>query len=382
MIKFSVTKKSKKSRARLGRLQTSHGAVETPSLVPVATQAAVKALPIELANRTGSQIFICNTFHLHLQPGSKLVAKSGGLHKFMACPRPLMTDSGGFQVFSLGFGRDQQVGKVLKFFPGEGRRELLHAKSQPSQVKITERGVHFRSPRDGARLFIGPKESMRIQSELGADIIFAFDECTSPLSTRSYIAESLKRTHAWAKLCLKYRSPKQALFGIVQGSHYRDLRQASARFIGAMPFDGFGIGGDLGRTKEDMRKILDWTVPYLPDEKPRHLLGVGHLEDIPRIIRSGIDLFDCTVPTHMARRGVAYTSAGKIDLTHAGCRTDNRALDARCDCNACASHSRAYLAHLFRAGETSGPTLVTMHNLTFFNRYVARLREKIAAGRL
>src|SRR3989338_9150961 len=235
-MKFSIVKKSKISRARLGLLETPHGVVETPTLVPVATQAVVKTLTSEEALQAKTQILISNTFHLHLKPGEKVVKSAGGLHKFMNWPRPLMTDSGGFQVFSLGFGHDLKVGKVLKYFPGDDRRELIDKTTQPKSLKITDEGVHFRSPLDGTKLFIGPKESMTIQQTLGADIIFAFDECTPPLATKEYVKESLKRTHAWAKICLKELKSNQAIYGIIQGSKYKDLRQESAKFINKLGF--------------------------------------------------------------------------------------------------------------------------------------------------
>jgi len=261
MIKFEILKKSKKSRARLGLLETPNGVVETPSLVPVATQAVVKTLTSEEVLETKSQILIANTFHLHLRPGEKIVKAAGGIHKFMNWPKPLMTDSGGFQVFSLGFGHDLKVGKLLKYFPGEERRELIDKSSQPKFLKITADGVQFRSPLDGSELFLGPKESIAIQEAIGADIIFAFDECTSPLSTRKYIEVSLKRTHAWEKICLKAHKGKQALFGIVQGSHFQDLRKVSAKFINSLDFPGFGIGGDLGDSKEKMKQIGKVSIP-------------------------------------------------------------------------------------------------------------------------
>ena len=226
MISFQILKKSKKSRARLGILKTPHGEVETPTLVPVGTQAVVKTLTSEEVLETKTQILISNTFHLHLKPGEKIVKNAGGIHKFMNWPKPVMTDSGGFQVFSLGFGHDLKVGKVLKYFPGDERKELIDKATQPKSLKITDDGVRFRSPLDGRELFIGPKESMQIQQSLGADIIFAFDECTSPLSTKEYIQKSLDRTHQWAKICLKelkqsgLPAGRQALVGVGQGAHF------------------------------------------------------------------------------------------------------------------------------------------------------------------
>jgi len=382
MIEFKVIKKSKKSRARLGILKTPHGQIETPSLVPVATRAVIKTLTSEQVLQTKSQILIANTFHLHLRPGEKVVKAAGGLHQFMNWPAPLMTDSGGFQVFSLGFGRDLKVGKVLKYFPGAKNKRIIHHQAQPQQAKITDAGVYFRSPLDGQELFLGPKESIRIQEALGADIIFAFDECTPPLASKKYLAASLERTHAWAKICLETKKSSQALFGITQGSKYKDLRQQSARLINSLGFAGFGIGGDLGSSKKDTQKILDWTLPLLDENKPRHLLGIGQIEDLPLIIKAGVDLFDCTTPTQYARRGVAFISSGKINLRRSVFLKDKKPLDPRCDCSVCKNYKRNYLCHLFRAEEITAMSLLTFHNLYFFNTLVESWRQKIKQGKI
>lgn len=389
MIKFRILKRSKKSLARLGVLETSHGEVETPSLVPVATQAVVKALWSEEAEKTGCQILIANTFHLHLKPGEKIIKAGGGLHKFMNWHRPMMTDSGGFQVFSLGFGRDSGVGKIFKYFSAKKGREIIQGQ-QPQFLKITDKGVYFRSPLDGSKIFLGPKESIGIQQQLGADIIFVFDECTSPLAQKDYIKKSLERTHNWAEVCLKEHkkaglpATRQALFGIIQGSHFKDLRTESARFINSLNFDGFGIGGDLGKSKIDTLKILNWTISYLNEDKPRHLLGIGHPEDIEPIIKSGIDTFDCTAPTHYGRRGVAFTSQGKMDLNQSkffySPAGGGKPLDGHCDCFVCQNYKRNYLCHLVRAKEITGLSLLSFHNLHFFNSYVKKIREKIKRG--
>ncbi|MBU4275017.1 tRNA guanosine(34) transglycosylase Tgt [Patescibacteria group bacterium] len=387
-MEFKILKKSKKSRARLGVLKTKHGVIETPSLVPVATQAVVKTLTSQETEQTKSQILICNTFHLHLKPGEGVIDKSGGLHQFMNWSKPLMTDSGGFQVFSLGFGRDFNVGKILKYFPGQNN-EVIRTGRQPKSMKITQDGVHFQSPLDGKQLFLGPEESIKIQEKLGADIIFAFDECTSPLADRKYIEKSLDRTHKWERICLdakkslpNSRYGKQALFGIVQGSHFKDLRIKSAKFINSLGFDGFGIGGDLGKSKEDMKKILDWTIPSLNNKKPRHLLGIGYLEDMEIIIKAGIDLFDCTVPTHYARRGIAFIPKGKLDLNKSIFLKDKNPIDKKCACSVCQNYKRNYITHLLRAGEITALKLLTFHNLYFFNTFVEKIREKIKNGRI
>jgi len=376
MIRFRILKQSKKTRARIGILETPHGEVETPTLVPVATQANVKTLSSDEIRHTRSQILIVNTFHLHLRPGEKIVKRAGGLHDFMHWQRPLMTDSGGYQVFSLGFGKDFGMGKMLR---KKSDVSVKHGQ-QPKLLNIQEDGVLFTSYLDGKKIFLGPKESMKIQEKIGADIIFAFDECTSPLSSKEYIKASLVRTHKWAKMCIKEKKSKQALFGIVQGSHHKDLREESAKYIESLEFDGFGIGGDLGKSKDDIRKILSWTLPLLNDSKPRHLLGIGHLEDMEMIIKEGVDLFDCIVPTHYARRGIAFTGKGRLNMTQSKFLTDKKPLDPRCDCHVCKNYKRNYIAHLFRAKEITGMSLVTFHNLHLFNSYVAQIREKIRKG--
>ncbi len=381
MIGYEIIKKSKLSKARLGILQTPHGEIETPALVPVATQAVVKTLDSEEVLQSNSQLLIANTFHLHLKPGENIIKLSGGIHDFMNWPRPLMTDSGGFQVFSLGFGKDLGVGKVLKFFPHEAR-ELVEVGGQPKDIKITSHGVHFRSPLDGKIIFIGPKESIKIQEKIGADITFAFDECTPPLCSYEYTRAALARTHTWAKICIETHKTDQALFGIVQGSKYKDLREKSARFINSLGFPGYGIGGDMGESKKITVDILNWTLPLLNGNKPRHLLGIGHLEDIELIIKNGIDLFDCTVPTHYARHRVAFTSDGRLDLGKSKFIKDKNPLDERCDCYVCGSYKRNYITHLIKAKEVTGLKLLTFHNLYFFNNYVGKIREKIKEGKI
>lgn len=381
MINFKIIKKSKKSRARLGFLKTSHGEIETPALVPVATQAVVKTLTSEEVVRdTKTQILISNTFHLHLKPGEEVVKKAGGLHKFMNWQGPIMTDSGGFQVFSLGFGHDLKIGKLLKYFPGEGD-DLIKVSKQPKHLKITETGVVFRSPIDGRELFIGPKESIEIQKKLGADIIFSFDECTAPLSSYKYVQQSLIKTHKWAKICRDMSlEKKQALFGIIQGSKYKDLREESAKYINSLDFSGHGIGGDLGANKQQMKEIISWALSYLEETKPRHLLGIGYLEDINNIIEWGIDLFDCTVPTHYARRGIVFTSNGKINLNQSQYLGSKQPLDVNCSCSTCLSYRKNYISHLIRAKETTGMKLLTIHNLYYFNSFVEKIRQKIKKG--
>ena len=378
MFDFRILKKSKKSGARLGIIKTSSGDIETPAFIGVATQATVKTLESKEVLETGTQALICNTFHLHLKPGEDIVAKNGGLHKFMNWSGPLMTDSGGYQVFSLGFGRDYGTGKVLK----EKRDEKITVGHQPRNIKIIEDGVWFVSPIDGKNVFIGPKESIRIQEKLGADIIFAFDECPSPIADYEYNKKALQKTHPWAKICLNTKKSKQALYGIVQGGKFKDLRIESAKFIGALPFEGFGIGGEFGSSKSSMEKMLGWVIKELPDEKPRHLLGIGQLEDIPKIIRQGVDTFDCTIPTHHARHGYAFTSHGKLDMNKSKFLKDKRNLDKSCDCYVCREHTRSYLSHLMRAREITALKLLTFHNLHFFNKMVEKIRREIENGKI
>lgn len=384
MIKFSVTKKSTKSNARLGILKTPQGEIQTPAFVPVATQGVIKTLTSEEVIETNSQILIANTFHLHLKPGEKIVKENGGLHNFMNWQRPLMTDSGGFQVFSLGFGRDHGVGKILK----EKIEATVVAGQQPTDIKITEDGVEFRSPLDGHNIFFDPATSIKIQQDIGADIIFAFDEATSPVANFSYTQQSLDRTHRWAKQSLIARTTDQALFGIVQGGKFDDLRQFSAKFISTLDFDGFGIGGEYGDDKNHMFKMLNDVNTILPSTKPRHLLGIGHLEDFIPAIQAGADTFDCIVPTHYARHGTAFITADnkqgweKIDLTKSEFLNDQLPLDSKIDNELSQTYRRSYLAHLLRAKEITALKVLTYHNLTFFNKYVENIRDQITHGKL
>src|SRR3989338_710427 len=378
MIEFNITYQSSVSSARLGKLKTPHGEITTPTLVPVATQGVIKTLTSQEAEEADCQILIANTFHLHLKPGEELVDQAGGLHEFMNWRHPLMTDSGGFQVFSLGFGQDHGVGKVLK----QKIDESVTIGQQPKNITITNEGVTFRSPVDGQKLFIGPPESIAIQQKLGADIIYTFDEATSPVANKEYTKVSLERTHNWAKQCLSAKTSNQALFGIVQGGKFTDLRKESAQFIGSLPFDGFGIGGEYGDDKTIMPEIIQTVLQELPPDKPRHLLGIGHLEDIPTIIKAGIDTFDCIVPTHYARHGTAFTSTGKLNLKNAIFMSDQKPLDAKCQCFVCQGYKRSYIAHLIKAQEITGLKLLTFHNLHLFNSYIADIRQQIKAGKI
>jgi tRNA-guanine transglycosylase len=378
-MEFKIIKESKKSRARLGIIKTDSGEIKTPVFIPVASQATVKAFsPQELEN-LGVEIVLGNTFHLHLQPGEDLIFSLGGLHKFMAWPKPIITDSGGFQVFSLGWGRAQGVGKILKIFPGEEIfEEVSRLPQRPKLVEIDEEGVTFTSYLDGSLHRFTPEISIAIQEKLGADIILAFDECTSPLADYQYTKAAMARTHQWAKRCLKAKKRNdQGIFGIIQGGEYQDLRIESTKFITALPFDGYAIGGSLGKSKEDMKEILDWVVPLLPKEKPRHLLGIGEIEDLKECIIRGIDMFDCVVPTRLGRHGTCLTPQGKLDLTKADYKTDSRPIDENCSCYCCQNFSRAYLRHLFKAKEILGIRLASLHNLHFVLQEVKKLRQAI-----
>ena len=379
MFEFKILKKSKKSRARLGVISTPHGEIETPAFVPVATRGTIRTLDTREIEDVGSQLLICNTFHLHVAPGEKVVKKAGGIHGYMDWKKPLMTDSGGFQVYSLGFGRDHGIGKVLR----DDQEKVLKEGSQPNAVKITDDGVYFRSPIDGKQLYLSPKVSIGIQEELGADIMFAFDECPSPLANEKYMLESLEKTHRWAQECLDAKkSKKQALYGIVQGGGFSRLRIESAKILGAMEFDGYGFGGEFGYDKKTLKKVVGEVSDALPENKPRHVLGIGHPEDFPIIAESGGDTFDCIAPTHYARRGVIFTSKGRLDLRKPQFVKEEKPLDPNCKCDVCKTYTRSYISSLLRAHELTGMKLATFHNLFYFNHLAATMRKRIKNGEL
>jgi queuine tRNA-ribosyltransferase len=373
-------------------LSLPHGDVETPVFMPVGTQATVKGLSPDELEALGAQIVLANTYHLYLRPGADLVAQLGGLHALMSWSRPILTDSGGFQVFSLGFGLEHGVGKIAKIFPAEGSAEEPASAGRPRRgaegspharlSRIDDDGVSFTSHVDGSPRRLTPESSIGIQELLGADVILAFDECTSPLASYEYTRQALDRTHRWAERSLAARRPTpQALFGIVQGGEYRDLREASARVIGSLSFDGVAIGGSLGKSKEDMHHVLDWTIPLLPDEWPRHLLGIGEPEDLFAGIARGVDMFDCVAPTRLARHGVLYVPSGRLHINNAAYREDPAPVQADCGCYTCQHFSRAYLRHLFAANEMLGPRLATIHNLHFLVGLVRMIRESIIQDR-
>jgi len=376
---FKILKKSKRSRARLGLIKTPHGQIRTPAFLPVATQATIKSLSPADLKEIGLAALLCNTYHLYLRPGHKVVQRLGGLHQFMNWPGPIVTDSGGFQVFSLGFGLEQGVGKIAGIFPGRAERPRI---AKPKLVKIDEQGAEFRSHLDGSKHRLTPKKSIQIQEALGADIILTFDECTSPLATKEYTQRAMERTHRWAEICLEAKRKKdQALFGIIQGGQWKDLRIKSARFISQLPFDGLAVGGSLGKTKRDMEKILDWVIPELPPAKPRHLLGIGQPADLEKAVAQGIDLFDCVYPTRLARHGIFLTERGQLNIFNSAFRQDKKPIMSNCSCSTCRNFSRAYLHHLFKAKEMLGPRLATFHNLWLMARLMERIREEIRKGR-
>ncbi len=392
---FEITARAPSTRARAGILHTAHGDIETPAFMAVATQAAVKALTPEDLQSIGVQLIIANTYHLALRPGSEKIAELGGLHAFMNWQHPLMTDSGGFQVFSLGAAIRDGVGKIADIFPAEqagAREENFPSQSKGVPLcKIDDDGVTFRSHLDGTLMRLDPERSITIQHQLGADLILAFDECTSPLDSYEYTRAAMERTHRWAERCLEQharaRRDDQSLFGIVQGGAYRDLREESARVIGGLPFDGFAIGGSLGKSKKEMHAVLDWTIPRLPDSKPRHLLGIGELQDIVEGVARGVDLFDCASPTRWARNGallvareIAENAEQRIAISNARYALDPAPIDPTCDCYTCQHFSRAYLHHLHRARELSYYRLASLHNLRFMMRWMRDLRAAIRAG--
>lgn len=387
MEHFRVLRPVPGSEARLGVLSTAHGKVQTPAFVAVATQGTVKALSAEDVQSLGVQILIGNTYHLALRPGAKLVATLGGLHRFSGWDGPWMTDSGGFQVFSLGAGKEHGVGKIAPIFP----EEATPKPTGDSLVRLSEEGVRFRSVVDGAWTFFSPEEVIRLERLLGADIILPLDECTSPFHDYAYTRAAMERTNAWAARALRSfeetqslgPNPGQVLFGIVQGGAYEDLRRTSAQTIAGMGFPGFAIGGSLGRSKEDMHRVIEWTVEELPAEKPRHLLGIGTVEDVIEAVRRGIDLFDCAAPTRMARNGalLAFERGFHLNIKNAKFRHDDRPIEEACDCPTCRHYSRAFLHHLLRSGELSYFRLATLHNLRFMVRLMERIREAIGQGR-
>ena len=354
-LKFILEKKDKSDKARAGKIILPHGEVETPVFMPVGTAATVKSMKPEDVEKLGAEIILSNTYHLYLRPGSKIIRDAGGLHKFMNWNRPILTDSGGFQVFSLGEMR-----------------------------KITEQGVEFRSFIDGSKHTLTPEKSIEVQCDLGSDIMMAFDECTPYPADRDYVKNSLERTTRWLKRCIKAQqdTEKQALFGIMQGGMYRDLREESARQIVDLDLPGYAIGGlSVGEPKEVMCEVLDYAVDFLPENKPRYLMGVGTPDYIFEGIQRGIDMFDCVLPTRIARNGTAMTSIGRVNIKNAKYERDFEPLDRECDCYTCRNYSKSYLRHLFKANEILSSILLSTHNLHFLVKMTKNIRKAILEDR-
>jgi len=376
--------------ARVGKLHTPHGAIKTPSFVAVGTQGAVKSVSAQDLHKIGTQLIIANAYHLHLQPGEDLIERAGGLHRFMGWEGPLMVDSGGFQIFSLGTAKEHGVGKIAPIFPGEqDRGGHLSSKEAKPMVRVDDDGVDFISYLDGSRHRFTPERVVEIGQKLGADIVLPLDECTSPLHDYHYTRAAMERTHRWATCALeKFRhtsNKSQALFGIVQGGAYRDLREESAAFMGELDFGGYAIGGSLGSSKEEMCQILEWTIPLLPQHEPRHLLGIGEIEDIFQVVKRGIDLFDCILPTRMASTGTLFVKEAKrfrVHILNAQFKDDPRPIDEGCRCYTCCNYSRAYLRHLFMAKEILAVHLAAIHNLYFLESLVRQIRTAIRERRL
>lgn len=353
MFEFTLLATDKQTAARRGRLQTPHGVIETPIFMPVGTHAAMKAMTPLQVEECGAQIILSNTYHLHLKPGEALVQKAGGLHQFMNWHKPILTDSGGFQVFSL------------------------------PKKRITEDGVFFRHEVSGEEIFLGPKEAITIENALGADILMAFDECIPYPATHDYAAKSIKKTLRWAETCQKShkRSHDQALFGIVQGSVYEDLRRECALELAQLDLPGYAIGGvSVGEGLELLKKVVDYTAPFLPVNKPRYLMGVGLPEDILESVERGMDMFDCVIPTRYARSATLFTTRGKLRLTSRRFRRDFFPIDASCDCYCCKNFTRAYLHHLYNSNEILSAILAAIHNVHFYMKMMEGARVAIEQG--
>lgn len=354
-VTLEILKKSNESQARTGILSTPHGLVETPVFMPVGTQATVKAMSPRELEEIGARIILSNTYHLYLRPGHELIREAGGLHSFMAWNGPILTDSGGFQVFSLGDLR-----------------------------KIKEEGVEFRSHIDGSLHLFTPEKVMEIEMALSPDIAMVFDECVSYPASYEYAKEAMERTSRWAERCLQAHSKEdQALFAIVQGAFFKDLRERSAKDLVSLGFPGYAIGGlSVGEPPEIMNEMLDATVPFLPEHKPRYLMGVGSPDYLIEGVIRGIDMFDCVLPTRIARNGTVFTKKGKLVIRNAQYRNDFKPLDPECDCYACRTFTRAYIRHLFNVNEILGLRLTTIHNLHYLLNLMKEIRSAINEDRL
>jgi len=368
MFEFKIETSCKNTRARTGTFKTPHGEIETPVFMPVGTKATVKSLTKQHLLELNSQIILSNTYHLFIRPGDELIKEMGGLHKWMNWDKPILTDSGGFQVFSLAQGKKNAKIKT--------------------KVKIDENGVKFKSHLNGQEHYFTPEKVMDIEHNLGADIIMAFDECAPPYSEKPYIKKAMERTHNWLKKCeirhnelSKKQENKQALFGIVQGGLHKDLRKESAEFINSRNLPGNAIGGlSVGETKEEMLEMLEATVPFLAIEKPRYLMGVGTPEDLLNGVERGIDMFDCVHPTRISRHGAFWTTKGRLNIKNKEFKKDETPLDKECTCSTCKNHSRSYIRHLFFEKEMLGATLMSIHNLHFLIELMRKIREHINDG--
>src|SRR4051812_45523035 len=368
---FEIT--ARNGSARAGAIQTAHGPVRTPAFVPLATSGTVKSLHSSEVAELGYDMVLGNTFHLFIQPGHELIAEMGGLHDFMGWERPIITDSGGYQVFSMGHGSVAEEIKRRR----DRRRSMV--------ISIDEEGVRFRSYADGRERFMGPETSMEVQAALGSDIALAFDECTPFHVERDYTASSMDRTHRWLDRCVawcrEHAPPGQLLYGIVQGGVYEDLRAESAAYVANAGVDGIAIGGSLGQEKEQMREVVGWALAGLPEEPPRHLLGIGDVDDIVHAVGAGIDTFDCATPTRLARHGTVLVddpnNRWRLDMKAPANAASRQPIQADCPCDACTQHTRAYLHYLARAQELTAARLLTLHNLTFMQTLMARLRTAI-----
>lgn len=375
-LKFEID--ARDGGARAGVIHTAHGPVRTPAFIPLATKATVRGLGSSEVAELGYQLILGNTYHLFVSPGPERIAAAGGLHGFMGWGRPLITDSGGFQVFSLAHGgiADEVKGKGR---PGGERGSV---------VSIDEKGVRFRSYRDGSELFISPEVSMEVQAKLGSDIALVFDECTPYHAARDYTARSMERTHRWLARCLDWHEDhgpeRQAVFGIVQGGVHEELRRESAQAVTAAGVDGIAIGGTLGRDKEEMHGVLGLTAPLLPEQAAKHLLGIGDVDDLLAGIALGLDIFDCAIPTRLARHGTALVpdpaNRFRLNLRKPGWEGDRRPIAEGCPCPACRDHDRDYLSYLSRAEELTAVRLLCLHNLTYLNELMTHARRAIETG--
>ncbi len=368
-MRFEILHTSKKSKARVGRIHTPHGVIDTPNFVAVGTNGTLKALDNQMVQEIGLQLMFCNTYHLLLQPGPTIIEKAGGLHRFINRSLPIITDSGGFQVFSLAYG---SVASELK---SSGQK-----KNDGSVLKITEEGVLFRSYRDGAKFLLTPESSIDAQKKMGADIIIPFDELPPYHIDSKKLKESLDRTHRWEKRSLEahLKNPQnQAMYAVVHGGVNPEMRKESAQYLGSLPFDGFAIGGSVGKTKEEMVTMLSSTMEHLDLEKPVHLLGIGDLASLDKCLPLGIDTFDSSYPTKAARHGLLLTKTGGIKLARSTFATQFGPIEKDCDCHTCKRFTLAYLHHLYKAKEVTFLTLASIHNLHFMVRYMEEIRNFI-----